>query len=148
MKSDQDKALHYRKLENMYHSASVNRTIPSCMTIYDRYVEIHMQISQDFWHSAHAMHGSMYFKGLDDAAFFAANAWVEAYFVVTAKFEVELLGMVTSSDVRAVGFFEKQEGRKLWARSELYNDQNQLVAKGSGLFVASQIALSPEVGYA
>jgi acyl-coenzyme A thioesterase PaaI-like protein len=35
-------------------------------------------------HSIHAVHGSVYFKALDDAAFFAVNSLVEDVFVLTA----------------------------------------------------------------
>jgi acyl-coenzyme A thioesterase PaaI-like protein len=139
--------LHYRRLERMYHSAPINQSIPSCMTVSDGHAEVHMRVTRDYWHSAGAMHGSLYFKGLDDAAFFAANSAVQDFFVLTAKFEVELLGRVDCQSVRAVGFLERREGRKIWARSELYDDADQLVARGSGLFIIGQIALDESVGY-
>ena len=139
---------HFRRLTRMYHSARINHSIPSCMTITADRVEVHMRVTTDYWHSAHAMHGSMYFKGLDDAAFFAANAVVEDAFVLTARFEVELLGMVTCESVKAIGTIDRREGRKIWARSELFDDTNTLVARGQGLFIVSDVPLTEAVGYA
>ena len=139
---------HFRKLENMYHAARVNHSVPCRITVADGKAEVQMRVSQDYWHAGGAMHGCMYFKGLDDAAFFAANACEQKALVVTARFEVELLAMVTCEHVKAVGTFEKREGRKLWARSELFDDAGQLVARGSGLFIVSQIPLNASTGYA
>ncbi len=147
MTVDAQAELHFRKLEYMYHSAAINRSIPSCMTVSENRAEVHMRVTTDFWHSAGAMHGSMYFKGLDDAAFFAANSAVQEFFVLTATFEVELLAMVTCESLRAVGTLERREGRKIWARAELYDDNNTLAARGSGLFIISQRALDETVGY-
>ena len=147
MESPADNAPHFRRLEHMYHTAPINQTVPSCMTVSEGRAEVHMKVGQNYWHSAHAMHGSMYFKGLDDAAFFAANSVVENVFVLTAKFEVELVGAVTCEDIKAVGYLDRREGRKVWAHSELFNDQDELVARGKGLFIVSDIQLASVAGY-
>jgi hypothetical protein len=34
-------------------------------------------VRPDFFHAAHAVHGSVYFKALDDAAFFAVASLVQ-----------------------------------------------------------------------
>ena len=138
---------HFRRLENMYHSAPVNESIPCAISIESGKATVKMQVTKAFWHSGGAMHGSMYFKGLDDAAFFAANSEVDDALVVTARFEVELLAMVTCTVLKAVGFLERREGRKLWARSELYDEAGMLVARGNGLFIVSSIELESATGY-
>ena len=138
---------HYRNLEEMYHAAPINTTVPCRISISEGYAEVRMTAGEQFHHSAKGLHGSMYFKGLDDAAFFAANSKETGFFVLTAKFEVELLGMVQCESLLFKGFFEKQEGRKIWARSEQYDDQGRLVAKGQGVFVVSKLALDPSVNY-
>ena len=89
----------------------------------------------------------MYFKGLDDAAFFAANSLVTDVFVVTAQFEVELLSMIDCEDIKAIGIVEKRADRKIWSTAELFDDQGRLAARGRGLFIASKIKLEPDVGY-
>ena len=99
--ADEDK--HYQCLEHLYHSAPINQIVPSRLTVGQGRAEIRYQVSSDYWHSANAIHGSMYFKGLDDAAFFASNSVVDDFFVLTARFEVELLDKVSCLDLRAVG---------------------------------------------
>jgi len=131
----------------MYHCAPINHSIPSRLEVGVRSAQITMQVSPDYWHSGQAMHGSMYFKGLDDAAFFAANSIVDDLLVLTAKFQVELVGMVRSQTVFAQGQVEKREGRKIWATAELFDEGSSLVARGSGLFIVSKILLSETTGY-
>ena len=132
---------HFVRLANMYHSANVNQSIPSCLTVQKGQAEVHMRVSSAYWHSAEGMHGCVYFKGLDDAAFFAANSMESSGLLMTAGFEVTLMRMVSNPSVKALGYFERREGRKLWARSELFDDHDNLVAKGSGLFIVSDIEL-------
>ena len=67
---------HFRSLERMYHSAPINQSVPSRLVVQQGEAEVRMKVGPKYWHSAHAMHGSLYFKGLDDAAFFAANSVV------------------------------------------------------------------------
>ena len=66
----------------------------------------------------------------------------------TLVFEVELLGMVTCESVKAIGTIDRREGRKIWARSELFDDTHTLVARGQGLFIVSDVPLTEAVGYA
>ena len=137
---------HQRRLERMYRAAPVNHTIPSQVTVGEGVAEVQLEVGPSFWHSGHSLHGSMYFKGLDDAAFFAANSVVEDAFVLTAKFEVELLAVVTCHHLRAVGRLTERSGRKIWAESELFNDKDEVVARGRA-FLISNIALDAAAGY-
>ena len=141
------KVRHFMCLENMYHQAPINRTIPSRLEVDEGRAEVCYEVSRSYWHSAGAAHGSAYFKGLDDAAFFAANSVVESYFVLTLKFEVELLAPFDGELLRAVGTFERREGRKIWSTAELFAPQEHLIARGRGLFIVSQTPLTAEIGY-
>jgi len=147
MSEQHDFRSHYQKLEQMYHLAPINTTIPSRLSVGEGTAEVRLTASSAFHHAAKAVHGSIYFKGLDDAAYFAANSVEIENLVLTAKFEVELLGMIQCESIRAVGFFERREGRKIWARSELYDDQDQLMARGSGLFIVGQFPLDEGLNY-
>ena len=126
---------HHRCLEAMYAGAPINNTIPSRVEVGDGIAEVFMEVSQAYWHAAASMHGSLYFKGLDDAAFFAANSVVPDVFVLTARFEVELLATVTSTSLRATGKLDSRDGDKLEASSTLYVG-DRVVARGQGLFIA------------
>ena len=138
---------HYRGLEDMYHQAPINTSIPSRLSVSEGRASVVLTVGPQFWHSGAGLHGSLYFKGLDDAAFFAANSVVTDNFVLTAQFEVHLLAMVTDESLTAVGVLEKREGRKLWARSELFNAAGEQVAHGSGLFIVGGLNLADAQGY-
>ncbi len=58
---------HYRLLENMYHGAPTNRYYSPRLTVSHGAAEVRVAVKPDFLHSGHAVHGSVYFKCLDDA---------------------------------------------------------------------------------
>ena len=76
---------HFQKLEKMYLNANVNTMIFDTTTckISDGCAEIGLNISEKYFHGLGAIHGSVYFKLLDDAAFFAANSKSEFFILTT-----------------------------------------------------------------
>lgn len=140
---------HHRKLEQMYLSAPVNNEIYKGITIHvtDEKAEITLPIDSRYFHAANAIHGSVYFKMLDDAAFFAVNSMVEDVFVYTVSFNTQLLRPVTGGTVRAVGEVIFKSANLFIADSILYDEKNRIVGRGSGNFMKSRIALSEEIGY-
>ena len=64
--------IHFRKLERMYLSAPVNNQVYKGITIAisNEKAELSLKIEEKYFHAANAIHGSVYFKMLDDAAFF------------------------------------------------------------------------------
>ena len=93
------------------------------------------------------MHGSVYFKALDDATFFAAQSVEEEVFVLTAHFEIDLLRPVTSGEIRAVAEVVEDSGRRLVAKGELFDSNGSLLARGTGQFARGRTVLDPSVGY-
>ena len=65
---------HYRKLERMYESSPIYRFYQPDLKVGDGTAEIVISLIEAFHHAAGAVHGSVYFKMLDDAAYFAANS--------------------------------------------------------------------------
>jgi len=140
--------LHYRKLEQMYATAPVNDVIPCTVAIEHGRATVTVTTGPHLWHAAGSLHGSMYFKGLDDAAFFAAQSAVLETFVLTAHFQLDLLGRVTGSELRAEGTLLNIEGRTLTAKAELFDETGTLVASGEGVFVKSGVRLDTIDTYA
>ena len=103
---------HYRKLERMYAAAPINAFYAPTRTVGHRTAEVSFEVQPKMHHSAGAMHGSVYFKALDDAAWFAANSIVSETFVLTHTFTVTLLRPVTGGRIRAVGTVDDVDG---WA---------------------------------
>ena len=137
---------HYRKLEHMYLSAPINEIYRPTIAISKGHATIGFEVRERFFHAAGAMHGSVYFKGLDDAAFFAAASLVPDRFVLTVSFTVYLTRPVSAGHLEAKGRVTSHSRSLLVAESVLYNDDRE-VARGSGTFVPGKIELSSELGY-
>ena len=80
---------HWQQLEQMYHSAPINTTIPSVMKVGQGSAEVTIDIGPHLYHSAQSLHGSIYFKAMDDAAFFAASS-IEIQNFIIPKIHLEL----------------------------------------------------------
>ena len=105
--------------------------------------EVEIAIRPDFHHAAHAVHGSVYFRALDDAAFFAANSRVSDAFVLTVSFTVHFMRPVKDGVLRARGRVIHGGGRLIIAESHLYDEAGTLLGQGSGVFTRSSIVLDP-----
>ena len=138
---------HYRKLVRTYASAPINEFYKPSLEIADGKAVIRFEVDRKMHHAAHAVHGSVYFKALDDAAFFAANSQVEDVFVLTVSFNVHLFRPIVDGVLTAKGWLTHRTGRLFFAESELTDQEGNQVARGSGTFARSGIALTPEIGY-
>ena len=141
--------IHFRKLERMYLSAPVNQQVYSGITIAisDQKAELTLKIDEKYFHAAKAIHGSVYFKMLDDAAFFAVNSIVEDVFVYTVSFNVQLLRPVSSGIIRSVGELKFKSTNLFIADSVLYDENGKVLGRGSGNFMKSKILLTEDIGY-
>ena len=145
----EEQEMHFRKLERMYLSAPVNNQIYNgiTITISDQKAELILKIEEKFFHAANAIHGSVYFKMLDDAAFFAVNSIVKDVFVYTVSFNIQLLRPVTSGIIKSIGELKFKSSNLFIADSTLLDENNKLVGRGSGNFMKSKIELTQEIGY-
>jgi uncharacterized protein (TIGR00369 family) len=139
---------HYRKLERMYASAPINDYYRPTLEVAEGRAEVVMTVRPEFFHAAHAVHGSVYFKALDDAAFFAVNSLVEDVFVLTVTYNVYLTRPISEGLMRAVGRVVHRSRQLFLAEAELFDERSRQIGRGSGSFMRSTIPLSAEVGYA
>ena len=138
---------HFRKLENMYLSAPTNAYYRPTIHITEGRSEISIAVRPDFFHAANAVHGSVYFKLMDDAAFFAANSLVDDVFVLTTSFTIYLTRPVTEGTMTGIGTVVNRSRRLLIAEAQVLTADGTVVARGSGTFMPSRVPLSPEIGY-
>jgi acyl-coenzyme A thioesterase PaaI-like protein len=140
---------HFRKLERMYLSAPINTNIYKGITIdiSNEKAEVSLKIGQTFFHAANAIHGSIYFKMLDDAAFFAVNSIVQDAFVYTVSFNTQLLRPVSTGIIRSVGELKFKSNNLFIADSTLFDENNKVIGRGSGNFMKSKIQLTEDIGY-
>jgi uncharacterized protein (TIGR00369 family) len=140
--------VHFRRLENMYLGAPINRLYQPTIHIGEGTAEIAITVDPKFFHSAGALHGSVYFKLLDDACFFAVGALVEDVFVLTTSFTTYLTRPVTGGTLTARGRVVHAGKGVFLAEAVLTGSDAKEVGRGNGAFMKSKIALSPELGYA
>jgi len=108
---------------------------------------ISLTISEKYFHALGAIHGSVYFKLLDDAAFFAVNSIVTDAFVLTTSFNINIIRPANSGKITALGKVKYKSKNIFVAEATLFNESGKEIAFGTGNFAKSKIELSPELGY-
>ena len=139
--------IHYRKLERLYAFAPITNWYGASISISDGAATVSIPVRPEFFHAANAVHGSVYFRALDDAAYFAANSRVTDVLVLTVNFNLHFTAPVREGEISAQGRVLHESGKLLVAESELRDHTGKLLAKGSGTFTRSRIPLSEEIGY-
>jgi len=142
-------AFHYRALEGLYASAPVNRLFASRLEIEgEGRARIAFEITPETHHAAGAAHGTIYFKMLDDAAFYAANTLVTDRFLLTTSFNLHFTRPIKAGPVTAYGRWISGRRRVLVAEAWLTDGEDEMIGRGTGTFMRSHIALSALPGYA
>jgi len=139
---------HYRALESLYASAPINTLFPSRLQIVGPgAARIEFDVDGGVYHAAGAAHGTIYFKMLDDAAFYAANSLVSDRFLLTTGFNLHFTAPVRAGKLVAEGRWVSGKRRVFVAESRLIDEDGEEVGRGTGTFMRSQIALSGLPGY-
>ena len=142
-------ALHWRALESLYASAPINRLFESRLEITGEGLSrIRFTVDPRHYHAAGAAHGTIYFKMLDDAAFYAANTLVTDRFLLTTSFNLHFSRPIRAGEVIAEGRWISGRRRVLVAEARLIDDEEEEIGRGTGTFMRSHMALSGLPGYA
>jgi len=140
---------HWRALESLYASAPVNQLFRSHIEIDgEGLARITFDVDETCFHAAGAAHGTIYFKMLDDAAFYAANTLVTDRFLLTTSFNLHFSQPIRGGRIVAEGRWVSGRRRVLVAESRLVDADGEEVGRGTGTFMRSHIALSGLPGYA
>lgn len=140
---------HYRALERLYASAPVNAKFASSLHIPgDGHSQLTFTITPEDYHAAGAAHGTIYFKMLDDAAFYAANSLVTDRFLLTTSFNLFFSKPVRAGKVTAEGHWVSGRRRVFVAEARLVDEEGDEIGRGTGTFMRSRMALSSLPGYA
>jgi uncharacterized protein (TIGR00369 family) len=139
---------HFRALERLYASAPINRMFPSTLSIVaPGEATISFAVDESVFHAAGAVHGTVYFKMLDDAAFYAANSLVSDRFLLTTGFNLLFTKPIRSGPVRAEGRWVSGKRRVYIAEAVLIDADGEEVGRGTGTFMRSQYPLTTLPGY-
>lgn len=138
---------HYRRLEKMYAAAPINAIYQPTMTVSKGEAIVEMALQDKFHHAAGAVHGSVYFKMLDDAAFFAASSLEREVFVLTTAFTTYLTRPVKEGKLRSVGKVVNQNRSQFIVEAIVYDARKKEIGRGNGIFVRSKLLLAETPGY-
>ncbi len=142
-------AAHHRALESLYRAAPINLLFPSTLDITgEGLATIRFEVGESAYHAGGAVHGTAYFKMLDDAAFYAANSLVSDRFLLTTAFNLLFTKPLKRGPVFAEGRWVSGRRRVFIAEARLIDANGDEAARGTGTFMRSQIALSTLPGYA
>ncbi|MGZ3249061.1 MAG: PaaI family thioesterase [Croceibacterium sp.] len=141
-------ALHFAALEALYASAPVNALFESRLTIpAEGRSRIEFTIDERFHHAANAAHGTIYFKMLDDAAFYAANSLVTDRFLLTTAFNLHFTKPIRTGPVVAEGRWVSGRRRVFVAEARLIDAEGDEIGRGTATIMRSRIPLSSLAGY-
>jgi uncharacterized protein (TIGR00369 family) len=139
---------HFRALEGLYRSAPVNDLFESRLAIVEAgRSEIVFTVDPQTYHAADAAHGTLYFKMLDDAAFYAANSLVTDRFLLTTAFNLHFTKPLRNGEARAEGRWISGKRRVFVAEARIVDAEGEECARGTGTFLRSHIGLSGLAGY-
>ena len=140
---------HFRFLEKLYYSAPINKDFfeGSKIEVTEDTAKIELKVVERFYHAGNAMHGAVYFKLMDDAAYFASASVEEMFFILTKSYQIEFLRPVTIGIVKVTGTVVSHEEEETVAIAELFNEQGKLVGRGKGIFVKSRNRLDSLAGF-
>jgi uncharacterized protein (TIGR00369 family) len=141
-------AAHFRALEALYRAAPVNQLFASALEIVDEgFARIRFTVDESVYHAAGAAHGTLYFKMLDDAAFYACNSLVTDRFLLTTAFSLHFTKPIRAGTLIAEGHWVSGRKRLYVAEARLIDEAGDEAARGTGTFMRSHIPLSSLPGY-
>lgn len=146
--SERGAEAHFRALEALYASAPINQLFRSQLTLANAgESRIDFDVSEGAFHAAGAAHGTVYFKMLDDAAFYAANSLVSDRFLLTTAFNLHFTKPLKVGAAYAEGRWISGKRRVFVAEARIVDASGEECARGTGTFLRSQIALAGLAGY-
>ena len=139
---------HFRGLEALYRSAPICGLFDSELEISEAgSARIRFEVEPRYFHAAGAAHGTLYFKMLDDAAFYACNSLVSDRFLLTTAFNLNFTRPLKTGPVVAEGRWISGRRRVLVGEARLILADGEEAARGTGTFMRSHIPLSGLAGY-
>ncbi len=139
---------HWRALEALYRQAPINALFQSSLEIVEEgFARIRFDVAPEIFHAAGAAHGTVYFKMMDDAAFYACNSLVTDRFLLTTAFNLNFTKPLREGPVVAEGRWASGRRRVFVAEARLIDADGEEAARGTGTFMRSHIPLSSLVGY-
>jgi uncharacterized protein (TIGR00369 family) len=127
--------LHKSALKHMFDHAPINRFLQGLDLHWDGNSAVaSAKVREDFLHAGGTLHGALYMKLLDDAAYFTAALENTSHFILTADFQIRFLRPVQQGIIQARGCLIGVDGKYISASSRLFDAEGQMLATGEGRF--------------
>lgn len=141
-------AAHFRALESLYRAAPVNGLFDSTLEILEEgFARIAFEVRDAHFHAAGAAHGTLYFKMMDDAAFYACNSLVTDRFLLTTAFNLLFTKPLRPGRATAEGRWASGRRRVFVGEARILDSSGEEAGRGTGTFMRSHIPLSGLPGY-
>ena len=141
-------AAHFRALESLYRQAPVNALFQSTLEILEPgRARIIFDVTPETFHAARAAHGTLYFKMMDDAAFYACNSLVSDRFLLTTAFNLVFTRPIREGPIIAEGRWVSGKRRVFVGEARLLLEDGEEAGRGTGTFMRSHIPLTSLDGY-
>ena len=148
MPPETGKRAHFNALVSLYDAAPINGLFRSTLEIAEAGVaRIRFEVTPDSFHAAQAAHGTLYFKMMDDAAFYACNSLVSDRFLLTTAFNLVFTRPMRAGPAIAEGRWISGKRRVFVGEARILLADGEEVARGTGTFMRSHIPLSGLHGY-
>ena len=139
---------HYKKLIHMYMGANIQKKYPGIdLEIKKGYAKISLPVDESYHHAGGYLHGSVYFRLLDDVCYFAAMSEETSNFYVTKSFSIRFFRPFQKGLVVAEASEIKWIDDEFEVKGYLYNEEGKKIAEGEGIFSKSTYKLDPKIGY-
>jgi len=123
----------------MYLKAPIQKLYPGIdLKVTENEAVITLPAGKSFHHAGGSLHGSVYFRLLDDACYFAAMEQVKDYFMLTKNFNVEFKRPHVEGKITAKGKLIREKNGEFYCEGELFNEAGKIIATGSGVFVRNR----------
>ncbi|OIQ33868.1 MAG: hypothetical protein BM555_04560 [Crocinitomix sp. MedPE-SWsnd] len=140
---------HFERLIRMYDAAPIHNFYEGIkLSVEKNKARIDLEMKDDrYFHAGMSTHGSVYFKLLDDAAYFACQSMILDNFIVTTAFNTQLLRPILGGKIYAEGVMEFESAQMFSATSKLFDEKGRLCGTGHGQFLKSKVPLDAVKGY-
>jgi len=126
-------ASHFRALESLYRAAAINGLFESEIEIAEPgFARIRCEVGPATFHAAGAAHGTLYFKMMDDAAFYACNSMVSDRFLLTTAFNMVFTRPIKAGPLIAEGRWISGKRRVFVGEARLILPDGEEAGRGTG----------------
>ncbi len=139
---------HQKRLQRVYASAPIMRFYN---TSYLRFLEegttTTLTVESKYFHGQRALHNSVYFRMLEDAAYFACAAQEPDFHLSTSSFTTNFEEPVSTGKIKAIGTVLKSTKDGYTATAELKDENDVVLATGKGTYKRTEMKWAKVFGY-